>query len=137
VLSRFTFMDFEADLREFLGRHGIAQLPHPVTPPWRNLELAYCELIRDQTWDYTNTRDPTRWVNRVQVRMRDRRMDGSLPANDQPFPFFQTAVPVCITSNRENHAMWSRARSGHSAQCRLPACHREVHRIALLGAPTP
>jgi hypothetical protein len=88
VLSRLTFMDFESDLREFLGRHGIARLPHPVTPPWRNLELAYCELIRDRTWDYTNKKDPTRWVNRVQVRMRDRRMDGSLPAKDQSFPFF-------------------------------------------------
>jgi hypothetical protein len=88
VLSRFTFMDFESDLREFLGRHGIARLPHPVTPPWRNLELAYCELIRDRTWDYTNKKDPTRWANRVQVRMRDRRMDGSLPAKDQSFPFF-------------------------------------------------
>ena len=88
VLSRFAFMDFESDLREFLGRHGIAQLPHPVTPPWRNLELAYCELIRDRTWDHTNKKDPTKWVNRVQVRMRDRRMDGSLPAKDQSFPFF-------------------------------------------------
>ena len=70
ALDRFTFHNFEADLQAFLGRHHIATLAAPGSDNFRNFEVLYCELVEDRTWEYTNKKDPTFYVNRLRVEMR-------------------------------------------------------------------
>lgn len=86
--SRFTFHEFESELCEFLDRHSIAKLAHPWSGKYRGFELLYCQLIEDRTWEYTNKKDPTRYVNGVRVRMMKHRADGSTAVENGGFPFF-------------------------------------------------
>jgi len=88
--GRFTFYAFETELTAFLQRHHIADLPDPQSPFWRGFELVYCQLIEDRTWEYTNKKDPTLYVNRVQVRMQKRpeSADADLPPDCRAFPFY-------------------------------------------------
>jgi hypothetical protein len=88
VLSRFTFHDFESELRDFLERHDIAKLPPPSSGTYYGFDLVYCRLIEDRDWEYTNRKDSTQYVNRVRVQMLQRRADGSIPAQGKAFPFF-------------------------------------------------
>jgi hypothetical protein len=88
VLSRFSFHDFESELRDFLERHDITKLPPPWSGTYRAFELLYCRLIEDRAWEYTNKKDPTKYVNRARVQMLQRRADGSMPAQGKAFPFF-------------------------------------------------
>jgi hypothetical protein len=88
LLSRFTFHDFESELCEFLERHDIAKLASPWSSKYHGFELVYCQLVEDRTLEYTNKKDPTKYVNRVRVQMLQHRADGSTPAQDKTFPFF-------------------------------------------------
>jgi hypothetical protein len=88
VLGRFTFHEFESELRDFLERHEIVKLPVPWSGTYHGFELVYCQLIEDRAWEYTNKKDPTEYVNRLRVSMSQRRADGSIPARGKVFPFF-------------------------------------------------
>jgi hypothetical protein len=88
LLGRFTFHPFESELRSFLDRHQIAGLPDPTSQTWRGFEVVYCQLIEDRTWDYTNKKEPTLYVNRVRVQMQKRpdSHDRDVPPRGQAFP---------------------------------------------------
>jgi len=88
VLSRFTFHEFESELREFLERYDLATFPIPWSGAYHSFELVYCQLIEDRIWEYTNKRDPTKYVNGVRVQMSQRRADGTAGGEGKVFPFF-------------------------------------------------
>ena len=87
ALSRFTFHHFESELRLFLERNHIAKLAELSSGTYRDFEIIYCQLIEDRTWDYTNKKEPTRYVNRVRVRMLRRANSMPAPAGSEVFPF--------------------------------------------------
>lgn len=88
LLSRFTFHEFEVELRSFLDRHEIATLADPASSTYRHFEVLYCQLIEDRTWEYTNTKQPTRYVNSLRLQMQRRPQGSSVPPDQTVFPFF-------------------------------------------------
>lgn len=84
LLSRFTFHYFESELRSFLDRHHIATLADPGSGAYHDFEVVYCQLIEDRTWEYTNKKEPTNYVNRVRVQMLAN--DRAALAQSESFP---------------------------------------------------
>jgi hypothetical protein len=87
VLGRFTFYEFESELRDFLEQNDIVKLPVSWSGTYHRFEEVYCQLVEDRAWEYTNKKDPTEYVNRLRVRMSQRHADGSMPAQGKVFPF--------------------------------------------------
>jgi hypothetical protein len=88
LLSHFTFQDFEVELQSFLDRHQIVTLADPRIGTYRTFEVLYCQLIEDRTWEYTNTKHPTRYVNRLCLQMLKRPANPSAPPQGRAFPYF-------------------------------------------------
>ena len=87
VLGRFTFYEFESELRDFLERNDIAKLPVAWSGTYHGFEVVYCQLVEDRAWEYTNKKDPTEYVNGLRVKMSQRHADGGMPAQGKVFPF--------------------------------------------------
>ena len=85
--NRFSFHGFESELRSFLARHDIVELPDPSLGMYRPFEVLYCQLIEDRMWSYTNKKSPTSCVNRARAQMIQREGYLGPPPWVKAFPY--------------------------------------------------